>query len=153
MDGEFDAKRSPTDQWVGEIADADGIDPRTIRSAGLVKVCTRLSDVAGVILPYRSPSLDCLTRAWPIPAAAAGLGSGGGKEGGVWPWLAVDGHRPQETPPRLARLHRHRLVALGGHSRRPETRSRVALVQAVLCSCCVHALKVSKARGNLDPYY
>ncbi|WP_373506709.1 hypothetical protein [Thiocapsa sp.] len=33
----FDAIKSPAAQWVGEIANADGIDPRTIRSAGLAE--------------------------------------------------------------------------------------------------------------------
>lgn len=33
----FDAIKNPAATWVGEIADADGIDPRTIRSAGLIQ--------------------------------------------------------------------------------------------------------------------
>lgn len=33
----FEKMESPAAQWVGEIAGADGIDPRTIRSAGLVE--------------------------------------------------------------------------------------------------------------------
>jgi hypothetical protein len=34
-------EESPAAQWVGEIADADGIDPRTIRSAGEVASLAR----------------------------------------------------------------------------------------------------------------
>lgn len=33
----FEEMKNPAAQWVGEIADADGIDPRTIRSAGLIE--------------------------------------------------------------------------------------------------------------------
>ena len=36
----FAGSWNPAAQWVGEIAGADGVDPRTIRSAGLhVPVC------------------------------------------------------------------------------------------------------------------
>ena len=70
MDGKFDAMRSPAAQWVGEIADADDIDPRTIRSAGLVQ-----SMHQAVQDGWGNPTLQVPVPWVPIPAA--GLGPGG----------------------------------------------------------------------------
>lgn len=84
----FDAMRSPAAQWVGEIADADGIDPRTIRSAGLVQSMHQaVQDGWGnpalqVPVPWMPPpslSYPCRCR-WPM----SGLGEG-------WMSLALAG--------------------------------------------------------------
>ena len=49
---------------------------------------------------FRCPGY--LRQDWPIPATAAGLGSGGGRTGGVWPWLA--GWQRERTGWGIARL-------------------------------------------------